>query len=109
MLQLLRDHVSRSAITLNIDFQRALNWFNTFLSQYNGVTFYDQEKPHHTVYLDVCLTGFGGSFQDMVYTLDIPLGYNNYTIVHCTRLSILVPYYKWMPVHLNHTKLNQCI
>ena len=53
MLQLFRDHISRSAITLNVDFHRDLNWFNTFLPQYNGVTFYDHQKPHHTVHLDV--------------------------------------------------------
>ena len=28
---------------------------------------------------------------------------------HCHRLAKLVPHYKWMPVHLGHTKLNEYI
>ena len=79
MLQVLRDHVASQVVTLNAYFHRDLNWFNTFLSQYNGVTFYDHQKPHHIVYLDASLTGFGGSFDAMVYTLVVPLGYKNYT------------------------------
>ena len=41
MLFLLRQHSSKTYIILNEDFRKDLNWFNTFLLQYNGVTFYD--------------------------------------------------------------------
>ena len=63
MLQLLRDSTSKSHINLNRFFHRDLNWFNTFLWRYNGITFYNHQKPHHTVHLDACLTGFGGWLQ----------------------------------------------
>ena len=90
MLQLLRDNTTKPVITLDERFYKDLNWFNTFLSQYNGVTFYDHQKPQHTVHLDACLTGFGGSFNNMVYHLQIPLEYKNYTIVHLEILNIVV-------------------
>ena len=95
MLQLLRDHNKLSKIHLNDNFHRDLNWFNVFLPQYNGVTFYDHQKPQHTVHLDACLTGFGGQFANNVYTLTIPFGYNNYTIVHLEILNIVVALKLW--------------
>ena len=95
MLQLLRDNHASSKIHLNASFHRDLNWFNTFLPQYNGVTFYDHQKPHHTVHLDACLTGFGGCFANYVYTLPIPLGYKNYTIVHLEIINIVVALKIW--------------
>ena len=95
MLQLLRDNTTKPVITLDERFYKDLNWFNTFLSQYNGVTFYDRQKPQHTVHLDACLTGFGGSFNNMVYHLQIPLEYKNYTIVHLEILNIVVALKIW--------------
>ena len=74
MLQLLRDHTSKSDILLSSEFYRDLNWFNTFLVQYNGVTFFDYRKPDYIVYLDACLTGFGAAFANKIYALPIPLG-----------------------------------
>ena len=59
------------------------------------MTFYDHQKPQHTVHLDACLTGFGGSFNNMVYHLQIPLQYKNYTIVHLEILNIVVALKIW--------------
>ena len=95
MLQLQRDNTSRSLILLSHEFYRDLNWFNTFLVQYNGVTFFDYKKPDHTVYLDACLTGFGAAFANKIYTLPIPLGYKNCTIVHLEILNIVVVLNIW--------------
>ena len=63
--------------------------------QFNGVTFYDHNKPNHTVYLEACLIGFGGCFVNMVYALPIPLGYKDYTIVHLVILNIVVALKIW--------------
>ena len=95
MLQLLRDSNSQSIIELNDHFHRDLNWFNTFLWQYNVVTFYDHRKPSYTIYLDACLTGFRAHFANMVYALPIPLAYKNYTIVHLEILRIVVALKIW--------------
>ena len=41
-----------------------------FLQQYNWVKFYDNQRIDEVIYLDVCLTGSGGAFNNMVYVLD---------------------------------------
>ena len=45
---------------------------DTFLFDFNGVTFYDNKPVFATIELDVCLTGFGGIFDNMVHHLPIP-------------------------------------
>ena len=101
MLQLLRDHTSKSIILLNRAFHRDLNWFNTFLLQFNGITFFDYKEPDHIVYLDACLTGFGAAFANKVYALPIPLGFKNYTIVHLEILNIVVAMKIWCEMWKN--------
>ena len=73
MLMLLRKNVHTNFIKLDTEFHRDLKWFNTFLSQYNGITFYDNAPTQATVFLDASLQGLGGVFEDMVYTLPLPL------------------------------------
>ena len=58
-------------IMLNEEFHRDLNWFNTFLIQYNGITFYDNTIIKDTVFLDASLQGLGGIFRNMVYSLPL--------------------------------------
>ena len=101
MLQLLREHTNKSIIHLCPGFHRDLNWFNTFLFQFNGVTFFDYKQPDHTVYLDACLTGFGGVFADKSYALQIPLSFKNYTIVHLEILNIVVALKIWGDIWKN--------
>ena len=108
MLQLLRDHTDKSVILLNSAFHRDLNWFNTFLLQFNGVTFFDYKPPHHTVYLDACLTGFGAVFANKVYALPIPLAFKNYTIVHLEILNIVVAIKIWGDTWKNQVIDIQC-
>ena len=95
MLQLLRDTPAKNSVTLHTGFRRDLNWFNTFLAQYNGVTFYDNQIIHATVFLDACLQGLGGTFDNMVYALPIPLNFRNYTIVHLEILNLVVALKLW--------------
>ena len=95
MLQVLRDGHALKHIYLTTDFHRDLNWFNTFLSSYNGVTFYDNNQIHATIALDACLSGLGAVYKDMVYALPIPRGFANYTIVHLEMLNIMVALKVW--------------
>ena len=69
MLQTLRDNASKTKILLNGQFFRDLNWFNVFLSQYNGVTFYDNLICHAEIHLDASLTGLGAIFDNMGFPL----------------------------------------
>ena len=95
ILQLLRENFNNTKIILNSEFFRDLAWFNEFLGQYNGVTYYDQKFSRIPVHLDACLTGLGGHFGSMVYSLPIPLGFKNYTIVHLEILNIVVAAKIW--------------
>ena len=86
MLQVLRDNADASKILLHAEFHRDLNWFLTYLASYNGVTMY------------ACLTGVGGCFKNMVYTIPLPLGFKNYSIVHLEMLNIVVTLKVWGPM-----------
>ena len=70
--------------------QEDLAWFNSFLTHYNGVTYYEQKICHSEVHLDACLTCLGGNFESMVYALLLPKGYMNYNIAHLEILNIVV-------------------
>ena len=108
MLSLLRQHASKNYVILDQEFQKNLNWFNTFLLQYNGITFYDKVYPQDKVILDASLQGLGGVFKNMVYSLQIPKGFNNYTIVHLEILNIIVALKLWGPLWKNHTIEVKC-
>ena len=75
MLQTLRDNVDKTKILLTDTFFRDLNWFNLFLSQYNGVTFYDNLTCQAEIHLDASLTGLGAVFDNMIYSLPIERNY----------------------------------
>ena len=89
MLLLLRQNTHKSKILLTQDFFQDRAWFNNFLRLYNGVTFYDQTPSNIEVHLDACLTGLGGHFGNMIYTLPIPLGFHDYDIAHLEMLNII--------------------
>ena len=95
MLHLLRASHNTAHIVLNQQFHRDLNWFNIFLKQYNGVTFYDNHDIQDTVHLDASLQGLGGVYQNMVYALTIPLGFMQYSIVHLEILNLIVALKLW--------------
>ena len=95
MLQTLRDNIDNTKIILTSDFFKYLAWFNEFLSPYNGVTYYDQKFSRIPIHVDACLTGLGGHFGSMVYSLPIPLGFMNYTIVHLEILNIVAAAKIW--------------
>ena len=48
MLQALRDNTDLSRLALTQSFHQDLNWFLTFLTQYNGITY----LWYHRIYMD---------------------------------------------------------
>ena len=60
MLQLIRDNHHNKFTQLNFNFAADLNWFNTFLWYFNGVTFYDNKPVFAIIEMDACLVGLGG-------------------------------------------------
>ena len=55
MLQRLRDNTQISHIALTHSFHQDLNWFLTFLNQFNVITYFDNKKVDFDVHLDASL------------------------------------------------------
>ena len=72
-----------------------MNWFITLFTQYNGITFYNNQEIPETIFLDACLQGLGGAYNNEVYVLSIPVGFYNYDIVHLEILNIVVALKIW--------------
>ena len=90
MLQTLRSNYGQTTIKLDPEFHRDLRWFERFLPLYNGVSLYDHKKCDHQVYLDACLHGLGGVWQNLVYHLPITYGYKSLNIAQLEMVNILV-------------------
>ena len=90
MLQFLKqfNESNASYIPLTLEFRRDLYWFHTFLKSYNGVTIYYICTTWHQVHLNASLTGLGGIYNDLVYALSIPRGFQEYDIVHLEMINV---------------------
>ena len=95
MLQLLRDNFDKNRIKFTSEFVKDLTWFKTFLASYNGVTFYDIRPLQDQIHLDASLTGLGGVFNNMVYSIPIPKGYMDYNIAHVEMVNVVVALKIW--------------
>ena len=80
---------------LSSEFHKDLQWFNTFLQVYNGVTMCHVSPFFENVHLDVSLTGFGDQFKNYVYAISIPKGYMGYSIAHLEMLNVVVALEIW--------------
>ena len=90
MLAFLRCMGVQKMATLTSEFFRDLNWFCTFLKQFNSVVYYDPRPIQAELHLDACLTGMGGVFGNQCYALPIPRNFRQYSIVHLEMLNIVV-------------------
>ena len=86
MLELLGANYDKKTITLSHDFKRDLRWFVRFLESYNRVSYFEHGRMDGTIELDVCLTGFGGSWENFIYHVPIERKYKNLAI---TQLEML--------------------
>ena len=102
MLELLREHNDGHYIVVNEEFHKDLNWFCVFLTSYNGVTMYDPRPFSKRIYLDACLTGFGCSFDNFVYTMPLPSEYCTFNIVHLEMLNMMVAFKIWGHLWADH-------
>ena len=71
MLDLFRSAGKQRKITLTNPFLQDLSWFQSFLPQFNGVTFFDHPKIHGEIFLDASLVGLGAIFQNEVYAIPL--------------------------------------
>ena len=95
MLQVLRSHHNSTRFKLTPEFFQDLCWFNTFLHQYNGVTYFDNRISSHVVHLDASLTGMGATFANMVYALPIPSEFHHLHITQLEMLNVIVALKVW--------------
>ena len=70
MLTLLREYYSENRIQLNQDCHKDLKFFNTFLSVYNGASFFHYRSTK-VVHLDACTTGLGAIYNGQVYAIQL--------------------------------------
>ena len=94
MLTLLRENYSVNRIKLNQEFHKDLKWFNTFLSVYNGVSFFHYPYTK-VVHLDACTTGLGAIHDVQVYALQLPKSWHNCNIAQLEMINILVALKVW--------------
>ena len=90
MLALFRSYFQNQRIPLSASFFKDLNWFNTFLNSYNGITYYDSHPVDESIFLDACLTGLGGVFQQFVYAIPMPRDYKQYHINHLEMINMIL-------------------
>ena len=95
MLDLLRASDKVNKISLSVEFKRDLNWFLHFLPKFNGKAFISHRQITEEIEPDASLQGLGARWGHQVYTLAIPLGYNDLSIVHFEMLNILVAVRTW--------------
>ena len=97
MLDLLRSSDKLSKIYLTMDFKKDLNWFLEFIPKFNGKAFISHQPITEEIELDASLQGLGARWGNQVYSIPIPLGYENMSIVHLEMLNILVAIRVWGP------------
>ena len=97
MLDTLRAAHKQDIIEIDCEFKRDLNWFAKFLPKFNGVAFFNHKPIHTHVELDASLQGLGAMCFREIYAITLPIGYQNYNIVHLEMVNILVAIRTWGP------------
>ena len=94
MLTLLQENHQERRISITEEFRSDLNWFNNFLSVYNGVSFFNY-TPAKSVHLDACPSGLGAIFDGQVYAMPLPSSWRDVNIVYTEMINILVALKVW--------------
>ena len=79
-------------------FHRDLEWFLTFLPEFNGITYIDRNEipDNRTLYIDGCLTGLGGIWGQQVYATPVsPIIGQTLKITHLEMLNVVVDLRLW--------------
>ena len=63
---------------------------------------YDPRPFHKRIYLDACLTSFGGTFDSFVNTLPLPCIYHTCNIAYLEMLNVVVAFKIWGHLWANH-------
>ena len=71
MFILLRENVHKKCIVISDDFKCDLKWFNSLITAFNGVSFFNYVLSK-LVHLDAGPSGFGAIFDNQAYALSLP-------------------------------------
>ena len=102
MLQILRSQGHNDKFIFTCSFHKDLNWFNTFLTQYNGVTYFDNKSVDYTIHLDASLQAMGGLFGHMVYALPQSGKFPDVHIAQLEMLNVIVALKVWATAWKNN-------
>ena len=97
ILATLREAPERGCIHLSQEFKKDIAWFNSFLVQFNGRTFYSKGiiQPVTNIFLDASLIGLGGVWNQQVYQCLVPTFDQAVSIVHYEMINILLALRLW--------------
>ena len=68
----MRSNHNKKNIEITDEAKKDISWFNVFLDQFNGTSFFKKEKMQGIVHLDACLTGLGAVHCNEIYHCKIP-------------------------------------
>ena len=108
MLETLKTAPDANNIHLDANFRKDLFWFNTFLTTFNGTTFFNHRKIDATLEIDACLEGLGGRYGNIIYHVPIPQGFRNYNICHLEMINVLVSIRLWCTYFAHKKVLLKC-
>ena len=111
ILQVFRKNSHKKCITMDGEFKKDLAWFIRFLPEYNGIVFIDKQKlgGNETLYIDACLTGMGGVWNDKVYSTPIfGIPQKFFNITNLEMLNILIALRVWAHQWANKEVLFRC-
>ena len=110
ILQVLRNCPPGGKTQLKDAFFRDIQWFRTFMHNFNGITkIHDQPNKCTHLYVDACLTGIGAFVDGQVYHHEIPYCYRlSLTIVHFEMLNVMVALRLWGESWTNATVKVHC-
>ena len=110
MLQLLRQCPIKGYITISQGFWKDLNWFLSFMEQFNGsVEMHLRDTYTYEIYVDASLQGLGAKLDNMVYAIPILCALKDVcTIVHFEALNILVALKCWAKYLTNQKVVFWC-
>ena len=98
--------------TMSQDIKRDVNWFLTFLGQFNGTCSYMYTPVQCTdiIELDACLTGVGARFNNQVYQYqfkdnEVPC---SFSIVHLEMWNVLIAIRVWAKEWTNCSLVIEC-
>ena len=104
LLHTLRCATNKNSIRLDDNFKKDISWFNTFLEDFNGVSFFDKPPIQGEIYLDASIKALGACFQNEIYhhTFDEKFTASDITSLEMINILVAIKIWskKWKSKHI---------